>query len=158
MPKQGNAPTIENRQARHKFSLLETYEAGLVLSGCEVKSIRQGKASLSEAYGHIEGNEVWLEGMYIHPYEQGGRMNPKEPAGRRKLLLHSGEIRKLKVAVGEKGLTLVPVKLYFNSRGFAKITIAVARGKKLYDRRDEIIKRDQEKSLRRVGSHRHEKD
>jgi SsrA-binding protein len=130
----------QNRRASHDYFILETYEAGLALTGTEVKSLRQGKASLGEAYAAIEGNEVVIRQMHIPPYEQGNRFNP-DPVRTRKLLLHRAEIVKLRRALEQKGLTIVPLKLYF-SRGYAKLLIGVAKGKKDYDKRHTIAERD----------------
>ncbi len=155
MGKQPNVKSIENRRARHKYEILSTLEAGIVLSGCEVKSLRLGNCSLQEAYAAPDKNgEIWLYDMYIAPYKQGGANNPKDPSRPRKLLVHKREAARLAAAVAEKGRTLVPLKLYFNHRGIAKLLLGVAKGKKIYDRRKEIIARDQERHLRRLRSHR----
>ena len=140
---------VRNRRARHDYDILETYEAGIALRGTEVKSLREGKASLQDAYAKVEDGEVWLYQMHISPYEQGGRFNhdPKRP---RKLLLHKYEIRKLIGRTQERGLTLVPLKVYFNERGMAKVELALARGKRLYDRRREIARRIEEKDVERA--------
>jgi SsrA-binding protein len=156
MPREQAAPDrviAQNRRARHDYFILETVEAGLVLSGTEVKSLRQGKASLQEAYATIEGGEAWVLQMHIPPYEQGNRWN-LEPTRRRKLLLHRSELAKLEKAVAQKGQTLVPLKLYF-SKGYAKLLIGVAKGKKSYDKRQTIAERDARREVeraRRVGS------
>lgn len=139
-----------NRRARHEFDLLETVEAGIVLTGTEVKSLRNGKASLEESYAGIERGEVWLFGCDIPEYLQANRMNhkPKRP---RKLLLHRREIEKLAAKSTERGLTIVPLKLYFKD-GIAKVEISVARGRKLYDKREALKKqearRDMDRTLR----------
>jgi len=140
---------VRNRRARHDYDILETYEAGIALRGTEVKSLREGKASLQDAYAKVEDGEVWLYQMHISPYEQGGRFNhdPKRP---RKLLLHKYEIRKLIGRTQERGLTLVPLKVYFNERGMAKVELALARGKRLYDRRREIARRIEEEDVERA--------
>ncbi len=137
-----------NPRARHDYEILDTYEAGLVLSGTEVKSLRQGRASLIGAFGRLRGAEVWLEGLNISPYEQGNRHN-KDPLRSRKLLLHAREIRRLIGAVEQKGHTLVPLELYFKGR-HAKVAIALARGKKEYDRREDLRKRDAEREMARA--------
>ncbi len=128
-----------NPKARHDYHILETWEAGLVLTGTEVKSVRAGRVSLKEAFGIIHGGEVWLEGMTISPYESGGSVN-HDPRRRRKLLLHTREIRRLIGAVQQKGLTLIPLDLHF-ARGHAKVTMALARGKQLYDKRESAKRR-----------------
>ena len=142
-----------NRRARFEFDLLESIEAGIVLTGTEVKSLRTGKASLEESYAGIENNEVWLYGCDIPEYLQANRMNhkPKRP---RKLLLHRGEIDKLVAKASEKGLTIVPLKIYFKE-GIAKVDICVARGRKTYDKREALknkdAKRDMDRALRGRG-------
>jgi len=139
-----------NRRARFEYHILETYEAGLVLSGTEIKSVRAGKVSLAEGYARIAGNEVWLEGVHIAPYEHGGRYN-LEPTRRRKLLLHRDEISRLTGKVQEKGLTLVPLRLYIK-RHRVKVELALVRGKKLYDKREAMAehaaRRDIERALK----------
>ena len=138
-----------NKKARHEYFVDEVYEAGLVLTGTEIKSIRNGKVSIKEAYAKIIDGEVLILGMNISPYEQGNRFNV-DPLRPRKLLLHRREINKLigKLKVG--GVTLIPLRIYLNDRGKAKIEIAVARGKKLYDKRDSIAKRDTERKMQRA--------
>ncbi|MFY9738819.1 MAG: SsrA-binding protein SmpB, partial [Candidatus Cybelea sp.] len=124
---------VENRRARFEYHILESLEAGLVLTGTEVKSMRAGGVSLSEAYARFRDGEAWLLGMHIPPYKQGSFSN-SEPNRPRKLLLHKEEIARLQSRVGEKGLTIVPLRLYF-TRGIAKVQLGVARGKKLWDKR-----------------------
>jgi SsrA-binding protein len=136
---------VENRRARFEYHILESLEAGLVLSGTEVKSIRGGGVSLSEAYARIRDGEAWLLGMHIPPYKQGSFSNA-EPNRPRKLLLHKEEIARLQSRVGEKGLTIVPLRLYF-TRGMAKVQLGVARGKKLWDKRADAAKRDVEREI-----------
>src|ERR1700730_13531551 len=125
----------DNRRARFHYEIGETYEAGIALTGTEVKSLRQGKATIAESYAAEQDGEVWLYNSYIPEYLQHSRFNllPRRP---RKLLLHSREINKLRGAVEREGMTLVPLKLYFNPRGRAKLELAVARGKKLHDKRE----------------------
>jgi len=135
--------TIVNRKAFHEYHIGETYEAGLVLVGTEVKSLRDGKASIQEAFCKIEKGEVWIQGMHIAPYEQGNRWNV-DPLRPRKLLLRGEEIAKMQRALQEKGFTLVPIKLFF-TRGFAKLQVGLGRGKKLYDKREAIAARDSER-------------
>ena len=138
-----------NKKARHEYFIDEVYEAGLVLTGTEIKSIRGGKVSIKEAYAKIIDGEVLILGMNISPYEQGNRFNV-DPLRPRKLLLHRREINKLigKIKVG--GVTLIPLRVYLNDKGRAKIEIAVARGKKLYDKRDSIAKRDTDRKIQRT--------
>ena len=133
----------ENRRARFEYHIIRRLEVGIVLTGTEVKSIRQGHLSLGEAYVIVRGGELYLVGAHISPYEQGNRFNP-DPTRDRKLLAHSHEIRQLDVAIQQKGMTLVPLKAYF-SDGRVKIEIGVARGKKLFDKREAIKERSQER-------------
>lgn len=137
-----------NPRARHDYHLLETWEAGLVLTGTEVKSLRERKASLGEAYAHVRGGELWLEGMTIAPYVHGSYNNPP-PTRSRKLLLHKREIRKLIGATTQKGLTIVPLELYFKD-GMAKVAIALARAKKLHDKREDLKRRAMEREMARA--------
>lgn len=148
MPQQGQKVIAVNRKARHEYFVEETFDAGLCLAGTEVKSIRAGKVSLQESFARIENGEVWLHNMYIAPYEQGGRYN-LEPRRPRKLLLHRHEITRLEAKAAQKGLALIPLKLYFE-RGYAKIELGIARGKKLYDKREAIAQRDAEREERRA--------
>jgi SsrA-binding protein len=124
-----------NPRATHDYHIVESYEAGIVLTGTEVKSLRRGKASIKEAFGLVRNGEVWLEGMHITPYEQGNRYN-HEPVRSRKLLLHRREIERLIGSVEQKGHALVPLELYF-AKGRAKVALALGKGKKVYDRREE---------------------
>jgi SsrA-binding protein len=140
--------TIHNRKARFEYEILDTWEAGIELKGTEVKSIRQGKASLDDSFAIIHRGEVYLENMQITPYEL-GTVDNHDPKRSRKLLMHREEIEKLRLKVSDKGLTLIPLKLYFNSKGKAKIELALAKGKKLHDKRESIKKRDVERDLRR---------
>jgi SsrA-binding protein len=142
-----------NRRARFEYELLESIEAGIVLQGTEVKSLRTGKASLEESYAGVENGEVWLYGCDIPEYLQANRMNHKSKRPR-KLLLHRGEIDRLIAKASEKGLTLVPLKIYFK-KGMAKVDICVARGRKTYDKREALknkdAKRDMDRALRGRG-------
>ena len=137
-----------NPKARHDYHILETWEAGLVLTGSEIKSVRQGKVSLREAFGIVRRGEVWLEGMNVNPYESRGYA-PHDATRRRKLLLHAREIQKLIGAVQQQGLTLVVLDVHL-TRGRAKITLALARGKKMHDKRADLKKRDAERELARA--------
>lgn len=139
-----------NKKARHDYFIEEVYEAGIVLTGTEIKSIRAGKVSIKESYAKIENGEMMVYGMNISPYEQGNRFNV-DPLRPRKLLLHKQEIRKLIGYTTLKGLTIVPLTVYINEDGRAKMEIAVARGKKLYDKRDDIAKRDAERRMARAA-------
>jgi len=129
-----------SRKARHEYSILQTYEAGIVLQGTEVKSLREGKANLVDSYATVEGGEVWLNHLHISEYKQGS-INNHDPTRKRKLLLNKSEIRKLIGKVKEKGLTLIPLRLYFK-KGKVKVELALAKGKKVYDKREAIAKRD----------------
>jgi SsrA-binding protein len=135
-----------NRKARHDYFIEETYEAGIVLTGTEIKSIRQGKINLKESFARIEGGEVIVFQMHISPYEQGNRYNV-DPVRPRKLLLHKHEIRKLIGYTTQKGLTLIPISVYINEKGIAKMELALARGKKLYDKREDVAKRDSQRRM-----------
>ena len=136
-----------NKKAYHDFFIEEKYEAGLSLSGTEVKSLRQGKCSIKEAFIRIDKGEVWAYGMHINPYEQGNIFN-KDPLRPKKLLLHKSEIMKLLGKIAEKGYTLVPLEVYFTN-GKAKIEIGLAKGKKLYDKREDIAKKDLRREMER---------
>ena len=137
-----------HRSARHDYEILETHEAGLVLTGTEVKSLRDGRANLVDAYGVVRNGEIWLLNAHISPYGSGGYIN-HEPTRSRKLLLHQREIRRLIGAVERQGLTLVPLELYF-LRGRAKVRLALARGKKSHDKRDDLRRRDAEREMARA--------
>lgn len=143
----GRKRVASNRKARHEFEILDTVEAGLVLRGPEVKSIRNGKVSLAEAFARVDGNEVWLHGMHVTPYDPASRWNV-DPTRPRKLLLNGSEIRRLIGATQEKGLTLVPLELYFK-RGYAKIALGLARGKKTHDKRETLKRRTHQREMER---------
>jgi SsrA-binding protein len=136
-----------NRKARHLYHIMDTWEAGIVLQGTEVKSLRQGHANLTDAYAELRGGEVFLHHFHINPYEQGNRYN-HEPNRTRKLLLRSKEIKKLIGRTVEKGLTLVPLRVYFRG-GYAKIEIALAKGKKTFDKRKDIAEREMKRDVER---------
>lgn len=138
-----------NPRARHDYHILETWEAGLVLTGPEVKSLRARQASLGEAYAHVRGGEAWIEGLTISPYEHGSFNNPP-PARSRKLLLRRRQLQQLFGATTQKGLTIVPLELYFNARGLAKLSIALVRPKKRHDKREDLRRRDAEREMARV--------
>jgi SsrA-binding protein len=144
----GEKLIAENRRARHDYELLERFEAGIVLTGTEVKSLRQGRATLQQAYADVRDGEVWLIGASIAAYEQGST-GAHEPDRDRKLLLHSREIASLIGKVKEKGLTLVPLRLYFKN-GRAKVELALARGKERRDKRRDIAKRDADRQIERA--------
>lgn len=138
-----------NKKARHDYFIEDTYEAGMVLTGTEIKSIRQGKVSIKESFAKVENGEMILYGMNISPYEFGNRYNV-DPLRPRKLLLNKREILKLIGYTTQDGLTLVPLKIYINDRGKAKLELAVARGKKNYDKRDSIAKRDADRRMQQA--------
>lgn len=139
-----------NPRATHDYHILETWETGIVLTGTEVKSLRNGKASIKEAYARLRNGEVFLEGMNITPYEQGNRYN-HDPVRTRKLLLHRKEIERMIGAVEQKGLTLLPLELYF-SRGRAKVALALGRGKKQHDKREDLKRRIADREVARAAS------
>lgn len=149
MPREkGRKLVAQNRKARHDYHIENTYEAGIVLTGTEVKSLRQGRASLVDGYAAVEGGEVWLYGVHIPEYTQGTWTN-HEPRRKRKLLLHGEEINKLVSKTRESGLTIIPLSLYFND-GYAKVEIALARGKKAYDKRHTMAERDAKREVDRA--------
>lgn len=147
-----NRTLATNRKARHDFFIEETIEAGIALTGTEVKSFRQGKVNLKESYAMVENSEVFIYGMHVSPYEQGNIYNV-DPLRKRKLLLHKSEIRKLVGYITQKGYSLVPLSAYLKY-GKVKIELAIAKGKKLYDKREDIAKKDAE---RRIQTHLSEK-
>jgi SsrA-binding protein len=150
MPKSANSDrkvVARNKKALHEYHVLESWEAGVVLRGPEVKSIRAGRVSLAEAYARIDNAEVWLHGMHISPYDPASRENT-DPLRPRKLLLQRSQIRRLLGGVHEKGLTLVPLDLYIKN-GYVKLTLSLARGKKLHDKREDAKRRDAEREIRR---------
>jgi SsrA-binding protein len=137
-----------NKRARHDYEILDTWEAGLVLTGTEVKSLREGKANIGDAYGVVRDGEIYLINMHISAYARGGYVN-HEPDRTRKLLLHRKEIRRLIGAVERQGLTLIPLELYFK-KGVAKVALALGKGKKLHDKRDAARRRDAEREMARA--------
>ena len=145
----GRRIVAENRKARFNYEIMETFEAGLVLTGTEVKSLREGKANIAESYATEEGGEIWLINSYLPEYLQANRFN-HETRRRRKLLLNKREVRKLIGAVQREGMSLVPLKIYFTERGRAKLELALAKGKKLHDKRETEKKRDWERQKARL--------
>jgi SsrA-binding protein len=149
----GEKTVASNRKARHDFAILETFEAGIALTGNEVKSLRGGRASLAEAFARVRDGEVWLEGMHIPPYEAGDKRSHL-PVRPRKLLLHRREISKLTAAQQQDRLALVPLRVYF-THGLAKVELALARGRRTHEKRQAIAKREHEREMRReVGRRR----
>ncbi len=147
MSQNTNTPTIQNRKAYHDFQIDETYEAGIVLQGTEVKSLRDGKANFTDAFAFIQNEEVWLREFHISPYKFGSFSN-HEPRRQRKLLLNKKEIREMQKYIHQKGYTLVPLKLYFK-QGYAKVLVGVARGKKKFDKRESIKEKDTKRDMQR---------
>lgn len=143
----GEKVVATNRKARHDYTILDTFEAGIVLKGTEVKSLRQGRANLADGYALIKNGEVWLLGMHISPYAQGSYSNV-DPVRERKLLLHKAEIRRLIQKTAQKGLTLIPLKVYFKNN-VAKVLLGLAQGRKAYDKRAAIAEREMKRDLRR---------
>jgi SsrA-binding protein len=140
---------IKNRKARYEYEFIDTLVAGIVLSGSEIKSIREQKASLQQAYCYIHQGELFVKDMHISPYQQASHFN-HEPTRERKLLLKKAEIEKLDSKMSEKGLAMIPTRLFINDRGLAKLEVALARGKKLHDKRDSIKEKDQKRELDRM--------
>ena len=140
---------ITNRKASFEYQFLQTYTAGIMLTGTEVKSIREGKANLSDAYCVFENEELWVKNMHISEFKQGS-YNNHEPKRQRKLLLKKTEMKKILSKVKEKGITIIPIKVFFNERGFAKVEIALARGKKQYDKRESLKQKDAQREIARA--------
>jgi len=141
--------SIQNRKARYEFEFIDEYVAGIQLMGTEIKSLREGKASLQEAYCYFKGNELFVKQMHIAPYTQGTHFNHVEDR-ERKLLLNKKELQKLQSKSKEKGLSIIPTKLFISARGFAKLAIVLGRGKKLHDKRDNIKEKDIKRDLERM--------
>ena len=145
----GPRTVATNRKARHEYFIEETFEAGIALTGTEIKSVRNGRVNLGDGFVLVRGSEAWLMNVHIAQYEQGNRYNHDETR-QRKLLLHRREIRRLQSQATQKNWTIVPLKMYINAKGLAKVEIALVRGKKLYDKRDTIAKRDADRDIRRA--------
>ena len=139
----------KNRRALHEYEILETYEAGIALTGTEVRSLRENNCQLTDCFVLIRGGEVWLNNVHIPPYSNGTYNNP-DPDRKRKLLMHKKQIRYLHAKVAEKGLALVPLKMYFNDKGLVKVEVALARGKKLHDKRASMKERDTKREIDRA--------
>jgi len=148
--KTGRKVVGRNRKARHEYEILDTHEAGIVLKGPEVKSLRAGQLAFRDAFARVESGEVWLYNLHISPYEQANRAN-QDPDRVRKLLLHHEEIRRLVSQTDQKGLTLIPLEIYFRE-GNAKVLLGVARGRRLYDKREKLKKRIQDREAKRAMS------
>ena len=144
-------PAAENRKARHQYAIEDTLEAGIVLEGSEVKALREGRAQIAESYASVEGGELWLINSYIPEFSQAkSRAFGHEPRRRRKLLVHRRELARLAQGVSREGMTIVPLKLYFNEKGIAKLLIGLARGKKMADKRETEKKRDWQREKARL--------
>jgi SsrA-binding protein len=146
----GRKLVARNRKARHEYEILDTHEAGIVLKGPEVKSLRAGQLAFRDAFARVEGGEIWLYNLHISPYEQANRAN-EEPDRVRKLLMHREEIRRLLSKTEEKGLTLIPLEIYFR-KGNVKVLLGVARGRHLYDKREKLKKQTQDREAKRAMS------
>lgn len=154
MPEKTNIKVlVQNRKARHEYFILETFECGIELCGTEVKSLRNGKANLTDAYASIDNGEVFIKGMNISPFEQGNIFN-RDPLRHRKLLLHKHEIRKLIGQIKQEGLTLIPLSVYLKG-SLVKVSLGLAKGKKLYDKREDIAKRDAKRDAERAIKNRY---
>ena len=151
-----NPQIATHHEARHYYEILESVEAGLVLVGCEVKSLREGQCSLAGTFARFEGKDLVVQNLYIAPYPQGNRENP-EPKRLRKLLLHKSQLEKLRTRIQERGLTLIPLKMYFNARGIAKLELGVGKSKKLHDQRADIKKKDVARQIDRAIKDRNRK-
>jgi SsrA-binding protein len=146
----GRKVIAENRKARYEFAIEDTVEAGIELKGTEVKSLRKGQANIAESYASVEAGGIWLINAYIPELQSAGSFFQHEPRRRRRLLLHLREIHKLAIAVERQGMTLVPLELYFNERGRAKLKLALAQGKKTHDKREDAAKRDWQRQKARL--------
>ena len=146
----GRKLVARNRKARHEYEILDTHEAGIVLKGPEVKSVRAGQLAFRDAFARVEGGEIWLYNLHISPYEQANRAN-EDPDRVRKLLMHREEIRRLLSKTEEKGLTLIPLEIYFR-KGNVKVLLGVARGRRLYDKREKLKKQTQDREAQRAMS------
>ncbi|CAG5089464.1 SsrA-binding protein [Thermobacillus xylanilyticus] len=147
--KHDEKPLAQNKKASHDYFIEETYEAGIVLTGTEIKSIRQGKVNINDAFATIRNGEMFVHNMHVSPFEQGNRFNPSDPTRARKLLLHKAQIHKLFGLVKQEGYTLVPLKIYTRN-GYAKLLIGLAKGKKQYDKREAAAKRDAQRDIQRA--------
>jgi SsrA-binding protein len=149
-------PEIVNRKAKFNYEFIESYKAGMVLTGTEIKSIKEGKVNLGDSFCYFRQGELWIKNLHISEYKNGSYAN-HEPMRLRKLLLTKKEIGKLEGTIKEKGLTIIPYKIFFNERGLAKIEIALARGKKSFDKRESIKERDSQKEIQRIKKAAHYK-
>ncbi len=152
-PDTGQKTVVSNRKARHDYEILERLEAGIALTGAEVKTLRGGRGSIAEAFGRVRGGEVWLEGMHIPPYEHQGDKTRHDPVRPRKLLLHRKEIERLIGKTAERGLALVPLRVYF-SHGLAKVELGLGRGKRQFEKRQAIAEREHRREMEREAGRR----
>ena len=152
-PDTGQKTVVSNRKARHDYEILERLEAGIALTGAEVKTLRGGRGSIAEAFGRVRGGEVWLEGMHIPPYEQQGDKTRHDPIRPRKLLLHRKEIERLIGKTAERGLALIPLRVYF-SHGLAKVELGLGRGKRQFEKRQAIAEREHRREMEREAGRR----
>lgn len=143
-------PIIQNKKAKRDYEIIENFTAGMVLQGSEIKSIRNGKASIKEAYCYLKNGELWIKNMHISPYDEASYEN-HEPLRERKLLLNAQELKKIERKMRDVGMTIVPLKVFISGKGWAKIDIGIGKGKKLYDKREDIKKKDVERQLDRQG-------
>ncbi len=141
---------IRNKKAKFDYDLIDKYDAGIQLTGAEIKSVRGGKASIAEAYCFFRGLELWIKGMHISPYEPASYNNPSSPVRDRKLLLQKKELEKLKKALNDKGLTIVPLRVYIGQSGYAKVQISLARGKKRFDKRQDLKEKQDKRAMDRA--------
>jgi SsrA-binding protein len=152
-PDPGQRTVVSNRRARRDYEILESFEAGIALTGAEVKSLRGGRGSLAEAFARVRDGEVWVEGMHIPPYEQAADKRSYDPIRTRKLLLHRKEIERLIGKTAERGLALVPLRVYF-SHGLAKVELGLGRGRRQYEKRQAIAEREHEREMQRAAGRR----
>lgn len=145
----GEKISIKNKKASFEYSFMATFTAGIMLTGTEVKSIREGKATLSESFCIITNGDLWVKNLHIAEFKQGS-YNNHEPKRMRKLLLNKSELQKINSKLKEKGVTIIPIQLFFNERGYAKLEIALARGKKTFDKREDLKKKDQQREIAKV--------
>jgi SsrA-binding protein len=146
---QHDKPLAQNKKASHDYFIEDTYEAGMVLTGTEIKSLRTGRANLNDSFATIRNGEIFLHNMHISPFEQGNRHNPSDPTRARKLLMHKVQIHKLLGVTKQEGYTIVPLKVYVRN-GYAKLLIGIGKGKKQYDKRETAAKRDTERDIQRI--------
>jgi SsrA-binding protein len=148
-------PVAQNRRSSFKYHILETFDGGLALTGPEVKSLRAGDVMMDDGFGRVDGNEVWLWNVHLAPYKMGSTHVTQEPTRKRKILLHKEEIKRIIGKLTTKGLTLIPLSIYFSDSGFAKVKLGLAKGKNVGDKREDLKRKTTERELRRTHSGRH---